>query len=97
VWGDTLRQQATGANGTVATTPAENLIPLPGHLNTTLAAINTAGAVVETSETTAFGELVNASPRLRHQYTGEYWEAEAGLTYLRARWYQPCHRSDVWH
>ncbi len=89
VWGDTLRQQASGANGTAATAPAENLFPLPGHLNTTLAAIDGAGAVVETSETSAYGQLANASPRLRHQYTGEYWEAEAGLTYLRARWLQP--------
>ncbi len=45
--------------------------------------------MVETTEATAYGELVNTSPRLRHQYTGEYWEAEAGLTYLRARWVSP--------
>ena len=89
VWGDTLRQQARGSAGTAATAPAENLIPLQGHLNTTLAAIDAAGAVVETTEATAYGELVNTSPRLKHQYTGEYWEAEAGLTYLRARWYAP--------
>jgi RHS repeat-associated protein len=89
VWGDTLRQQASGANGTAATAPAENLIPLPGHLSTTLAAIDATGAVVEAAEATAYGELANSNPRLKHQYTGEYWQAEAGLTYLRARWMSP--------
>jgi RHS repeat-associated protein len=89
VWGDTLRQQVTGPAGSAVSTPAGNLIPLQGHLNTTLAAIDAAGAVVETTEATAYGELANTSPRLRHQYTGEYWQAEAGLTYLRARWYRP--------
>jgi RHS repeat-associated protein len=89
VWGDVLRQQASGASGTAATAPAENLVPLPGHLNTTLAGINAAGAVVETAEATAYGELANTSPRLRHQYTGEYWDPESGLTYLRARWMSP--------
>ncbi len=87
VWGEVLRQQATGSAGTAATAPGLNLIPLPGHLNTTLAAIDAAGAVVETNEASAFGELVNPNPALRHQFTGEYWEAEAALTYLRSRWY----------
>lgn len=45
--------------------------------------------MVETTEATAYGEQLNTSPRLKHQYTGESWEAEAGQTYLRARWCDP--------
>ncbi|MBK9362876.1 MAG: RHS repeat-associated core domain-containing protein [Rubrivivax sp.] len=46
------------------------------------------GAAVETYEVSAFGELVNGNPRLRHQFTGEYWDREAQLQYQRQRWYQ---------
>lgn len=89
VWGDALRQQISGAKGTAALAPAEALIPLAGHLNTTLAAIDTAGAVSESYLATAYGELEAESPLSRHQFTGEYLERDARLTYLRARWYQP--------
>ena len=89
VWGAELRQQAKGAAGSANTSPTEALVPLGGHLGTTIAAIDKQGNVVERYEATAFGELANESPKAAHQYTGEYWEPEARLTYLRARWYEP--------
>lgn len=89
VWGSELRQQARGTAGAVSTAPSEDLMPLQGHLGTTIAAIDRSGNIVERYEATAFGELGNASPRAMHQYTGEYWDAQAGLVYLRARWYEP--------
>jgi RHS repeat-associated protein len=45
--------------------------------------------VVERYEAGAFGELQGSAPQVRHQYTGEYWDADARLVYLRARWYDP--------
>ncbi len=85
-WGQELRQQARGS-ATMA--PTETLIPVQGHLGTTIAALDAGGNAVERYEATAFGELGNQSPKARHQYTGEYWEPETGMTYLRARWYEP--------
>ncbi len=86
VWGDALRQQTRGGQGTLFGSPTEDLIPLSGHLGTPLAAIDRSGAVVETTEASAFGELLNTAPRLNHQLAQAYWDAPAGLTYLRARW-----------
>jgi RHS repeat-associated protein len=88
-WGDQLRQQARGTAGSANSAPTEALIPLHGHLGTTIAAIDPGGNAVERYEGSAFGEEPNQSPKANHQYTGEYWEPEARLTYLRARWYEP--------
>jgi RHS repeat-associated protein len=89
VGGDALGQLARGTAGSVTSAPSEWLVPRAGHLGTTLAAVDASGNVVETAEGNAFGELVDNQPRLRHQFAGEYWDAEAGLTYLRQRWYSP--------
>jgi RHS repeat-associated protein len=89
VWGNELRQQARGAAGAVATALTEDLMPLQGHLGTTIAAVDRAGNIVERYEASAFGEPVNASPRAMHQYTGEYWDQDSQLVYLRERWYDP--------
>lgn len=89
VWGDSLRQQTRGGQGTLFDAPSEDLVPLQGHLNTTLAAIDSSGQVVEVQETSAFGELLEPNPHVNHQFAGEYWDATSGLTYLRARWYDP--------
>jgi RHS repeat-associated protein len=88
VWGDTLRQQVRGGQGTLFGSQAESLVPVQGHLGTTMAALSGGASVVEGYESSAFGEPTNASPRVSHQYTGEYWDAQAGMTYLRARWYE---------
>ena len=62
---------------------------MQGHLGTVIAAVDRAGGVVQRYKAGAVGELANAAPRARHQYTGEYWDADARLVYLRARWYDP--------
>lgn len=85
VWGDVLKQQTRGTAGSLFTSPSEALIPLAGHQGTPMAAIDRSGALVESTETTAYGELANNTPRLNHQYTGEYWDPAAELHYLRAR------------
>ncbi len=89
VWGDTLRQQLRGTAGSLATAPTESLVPLAGHLDTPLAAVDNAASRVESIEIDAFGTPASGSPRLSHVYGGEYWDATAGLVQLRARWYQP--------
>ena len=88
-WGDRLRGQSKGNAGSANSAPTEALTPLQGHLGATIAAVDKQGNVVERYEASAFGELGNEAPKANHQYTGEYWDAEAKLTYLRARWYEP--------
>lgn len=39
----------------------------------------TLGTLLERYETGAFGELQSQAPQARHQYTGEYWDADARL------------------
>jgi RHS repeat-associated protein len=89
VWGDTLRQQTRGGQGTLFGGTGEDLIPLQGQLGTVLAAADESGLIVETYEFSAFGEPAGAANRLAHQFAGEYRAEETGLTYLRARWYDP--------
>jgi YD repeat-containing protein len=55
VWGHELRQQATGATGSMAASPSEDLIPLAGHLGTTMAAISKEGLTLERYEGSAWG------------------------------------------
>jgi len=87
VWGDVLRQQISGLAQAASTDGAgERLVALGGHLGTALAAIDSSGAVTEQYNTTAWGELANTNPALKHQFTGEYWDNDLGATYLRARW-----------
>ncbi len=87
VWGDQLRQQVRGGQGTLFGSPTENLIPVQGHLNTTIASLVPTAVAAESYELTSFGESGKLTPRVRHQYTDEYWDGESRTTYLRARWY----------
>jgi len=53
--------------------------------------VDGAGAVVQRYDYSPFGRVVvvegvDANPL---QYTGEQWDGDAGLLYLRARWYDP--------
>jgi RHS repeat-associated protein len=89
VWGDGLEQQVRGPRGSVFAAPTEDLIPLTGHLGTTIGAADRSGTLVESYEATATGDQGNVSTRLNHQFTGEYRADETGLTYLRERWYSP--------
>lgn len=68
-----------------------HLFPLHGHLGTSLGAVDARGEVVEQVDVDAFGILDQPSEELKqgHVYTGEYWDQDAQLLYLRARWYDP--------
>ncbi len=82
VWGVGLARQAS-----VSAASVEDLAALPGHLGTNLAGVGMTGVASQEYEASAWGELANSWPSLKHQYVGEHWDGEAGLTYLRARWY----------
>ncbi|MBI5275971.1 MAG: hypothetical protein HY854_05870 [Burkholderiales bacterium] len=79
-----VRQARTTAAG------VEEVYPLYGHLGSSLGAVNAAGDVVEQIDVDAFGNLDQATGlKQSHLYTGEYWDQDAQLLYLRARWYDP--------
>lgn len=66
------------------------LFPLQGHLGTSMGAVDASGEVVEAVDADAFGNLdQSAELRQGHVYAGEYWDQDAQLLYLRARWYDP--------
>ncbi|WP_158289964.1 RHS repeat-associated core domain-containing protein [Ramlibacter sp. WS9] len=68
----------------------QDLFPLHGHLGTSMGAIDADGNSVEQIDVDAFGNLYqSAEPQQTHLYTGEYWDQDAQLVYLRARWYDP--------
>jgi RHS repeat-associated protein len=89
IWGDNLHQQAAGEAGAVTTAPEESLIPLTGHLGSTIAIADEAGLVAARYESTGWGEPVNNTSRARHQFAGEYWDSDIALQYTRERWYSP--------
>ena len=81
-----------------------DLLPLAGHLGTSLGAVDAAGQVQEAVATDAFGQLrLAGSPanpggatnapvggwQQSHLFAGEYWDQDSQLLYLRARWYDP--------
>lgn len=67
-----------------------HLFPLHGHLGTSLGAVDASGEVVEQVDSDAFGNLEQSGVvRQGHVYAGEYWDQDAQLLYLRARWYDP--------
>jgi RHS repeat-associated protein len=68
----------------------EHLFPLPGHLGTSLGAVDGRGELIESIDHDAFGVLATGEVgRQAHHYTGEFWDQDAQLLYLRARWYDP--------
>jgi RHS repeat-associated protein len=68
----------------------EDLFPLYGHQGTSLGAVNADGEVVEQIDVDAFGNPdVPTGLKQTHVYAGEYWDQDAQLLYLRARWYDP--------
>ena len=95
VWGAGLiRQTKVSAASGVATNvfgstqASEDLFPLSGHLGTSLGAVDANGNVAEQTSADAFGNLAQTSNlKQNHLYTGEYWDQDSQLTYLRARWY----------
>lgn len=66
----------------------ENLFPLPGHLGTSLGAVDAKGVLVDSVDHDAYGVLRSVGGLSHtHLYTGEYWDTDSQLLYLRARWY----------
>lgn len=84
VRGAQLIRQSQGSSA------AHDLFPLHGHLGTSLGAIDANGNVVEEVDADAFGNLDQPTGlKQTHLYTGQYWDQDAQLLYLRARWYDP--------
>ncbi|NPC58148.1 RHS repeat domain-containing protein [Caenimonas soli] len=76
----------TRVNGTTA----EDLFPLHGHMGTSLGAVDADGDATEQIDVDVFGNLDQViGLKQEHLYTGEYWDQDARLLYLRARWYDP--------
>ncbi len=91
-WGVQLIRQTQGGSGNLfaSVDAAKDLFPLLGHLNTSLGAIDANGSVIEQSSGDAFGQLdAVTGSKQNHLYTGEYWDQDSQLVYLRARWYDP--------
>lgn len=61
---------------------------LQDHLGSTAALIDTAGGVVERSQYEPFGKSTGG-PLTRYSFTGRERDAQSGLVYYRARWYDP--------
>ncbi|OJV35983.1 MAG: hypothetical protein BGO33_09110 [Bacteroidia bacterium 43-41] len=63
---------------------------LTDHLGSTVGVVDTDGDLVNSSQYTAFGELRSGgSSSPDYRYTGQREEAELGLYFYRARWYDP--------
>ncbi len=76
----------TKLNGTTQ----QDIFPMHGHLGTSLGAVDVDGNLIEQINADAFGVLEqSAGSEQTHLYTGEYWDQDAQLLYLRARWYDP--------
>lgn len=61
---------------------------LTDHLGSTVALTNSSGNVVEQLTYDSFGNST-ASSLTRYTYTGREFDADTGLYYYRARWYDP--------
>ena len=92
VWGNQLIRQTRGSAASLypAADAANDLFPLQGHLNTSLGAVDANGNLVEQTAGDAYGNLAQQTGlKQSHPYTGEYWDQDSQLLYLRARWYDP--------
>ena len=59
------------------------------HLGSTRALADTSGNVAASLNYDSFGNLTSGSASTRYTYTGREFDADAGLIYYRARWYDP--------
>jgi RHS repeat-associated protein len=84
--GDQLLQQETraGANTVLR-------YPLRDALGSTRYLVDDLGTITDSFRFTAWGEasLRTGSTDVAHRFAGEYWEDSLGLSYNRARWYDP--------
>ena len=84
--GDQLLQQVTReGTGTVLR------YPLRDALGSTRYLVDDLGAITDAFRFTAWGETSarSGSTDTAHRFAGEYWEDLLGLSYNRARWYDP--------
>jgi RHS repeat-associated protein len=59
---------------------------LQDHLGSTTALTNSAGSIIESASYDSFGNSTN-NLSTRYQFTGREFDADLGLQYSRARWY----------
>jgi RHS repeat-associated protein len=59
------------------------------HLGTTRGLADASGNLSSTLSYDSFGNLTSGSPFTRYTYTGRETDADTGLLYYRARWYDP--------
>ena len=61
------------------------------HINSTLSLTGATGAVTDTFDYQAYGNILGhtGASTTPHRYAGEESDPESGLTYLRARYYDP--------
>jgi RHS repeat-associated protein len=59
------------------------------HLGTTRAFADTSGNVTSSLGYDSYGNITSGSAATRYTYTGREMDADAGLMYYRARWYDP--------
>ncbi|MGC4080826.1 MAG: RHS repeat-associated core domain-containing protein [Vicinamibacterales bacterium] len=71
--------------------PGSTLYRLVDHLGSTLSLTAANGTVTDTFDYDAYGSLLGrtGTSTAPHRYAGEESDAESGLTYLRARYYDP--------
>jgi RHS repeat-associated protein len=62
---------------------------LTDHLGSIAQVTNSSGAVTLTREYDLWGNLLLGSATSGYAYTGREWDAEAGIYYYRARYYDP--------
>lgn len=62
---------------------------LSDHLGSTRAQTDASGNVSSTDTYDSFGSVTSASSPTRYSYTGRESDADTGLMYYRARWYDP--------
>ncbi len=91
----TVYSISTGSTNLTAST----LYPIKDHQNSVLAFTDASGTIVETYEYDAYGdtkvfnasgtELTESAIGNRYMWQGREYDAETGLYYFRARWYNP--------
>jgi RHS repeat-associated protein len=59
------------------------------HLGTTRALADASGSVSSGLGYDSYGNLTTGAASTRYTYTGREFDAETGLMYYRARWYDP--------
>jgi RHS repeat-associated protein len=62
---------------------------LTDHLATTRANTDPTGAITSSASYDSYGDVASGFASTRYTYTGREFDAETGLVYYRARWYEP--------